>query len=274
MANEFVAKNGLISQNNTTISGSLTVSASSGIPLQIKGGTGTLLSVSSSTSEIFKISDTFSPNLFTVTTGSIAVFNIDNTNKVIISGSLISTNGVTGSLQGTASFAITSSYAITSSVASSVVGATPTEIGYLSGVTSGIQTQLNSKGYTIAVTATVTNMTAGQVYHFGNVGRVPSTTANISRVYIPKTGTIKKAYIGMASTGAGTGTSVTASIRINNTAPDTLIAQTADLVTFRNLNNTALSISVSEGDYFEIKVVANSGTTPTGNTFGGTLYIE
>ena len=133
MANEFVAKNGLISQNNTTISGSLTVSASSGIPLQIKGGTGTLLSVSSSTSEIFKISDTFSPNLFTVTTGSIAVFNIDNTNKVVISGSLISTQGITGSFNGTAS------------VASSVVGATPTEIGYLSGVTSNLQTQLNGR---------------------------------------------------------------------------------------------------------------------------------
>jgi hypothetical protein len=138
MANEFVAKNGLISQNNTTISGSLTVSASSGIPLQIKGGTGTLLSVSSSTSEIFKISDTFSPNLFTVSTGSIAVFNIDNTNRVVISGSLIATQGITGSLQGTSSFATTAS------IASSVVGATPTEVGYLSGVTDPIQPQINN----------------------------------------------------------------------------------------------------------------------------------
>jgi hypothetical protein len=118
MANEFVAKNGLISQNNTTISGSLTVSASSGIPLQIKGGTGTLLSVSGSTSEIFKISDTFSPNLFTVSSGSIDIFNVDNTNNVKISGSLT----VTGSINN----------------------ATPTEIGYLSGVTSNIQPQINN----------------------------------------------------------------------------------------------------------------------------------
>jgi hypothetical protein len=95
MANEFVAKNGLISQNNTTVSGSLTVSASSGIPLQIKGGTGTLLSVSGSTSEIFKISDTFSPNLFTVSTGSIDVFNIDNNKIVSISGSLVATGSTT-----------------------------------------------------------------------------------------------------------------------------------------------------------------------------------
>jgi hypothetical protein len=129
MANEFVAKNGLISQNNTTISGSLTVSASSGIPLQIKGGTGTLLSVSSSTSEIFKISDTFSPNLFTVSTGSITVFNIDNNKTVSISGSLVVTGSITGSLLGTASFATlaqtsnTASYVVTAQTASYVSGA-------------------------------------------------------------------------------------------------------------------------------------------------------
>jgi hypothetical protein len=80
---------------NAIITGSLTVSTTSDIPLLIKGGTGTLLSVSSSTSEIFKISDTFSPNLFTVSTGSIAVFNIDNTNSVTISGSLIVTGSTT-----------------------------------------------------------------------------------------------------------------------------------------------------------------------------------
>lgn len=263
MANEFVAKNGLISQNNTTISGSLIVSSPSNIPLQIQGGTGTLLSVSSSTSEIFKISDTFSPNLFTVSTGSVDVFNIDNTNNVKISGSLT----VTG---------LTANRAIVTDANDQLISSATTadEVGYLSGVTSAIQTQLDSKGYTVGVTGLNINMTSGQVYHFGNVGRTPTTTANISRVYVPKTGTIKKAYIGMASTGAGTGTSVTASIRINNTAPDILIAQTADIATFRNLNNTSLSIAVSEGDYFEIKIGANSGTTPTGNTFGGIIYIE
>jgi hypothetical protein len=130
MANEFVAKNGLISQNNTTISGSLAISASSGIPLQIKGGTGTLFSISGSTSEIFKISDTFSSNLFTVSTGSITVFNIDNNKTVSISGSLVVTGSITGSITG--------SLLGTSSVATSVVGATPTEIGYLSGSSTNI----------------------------------------------------------------------------------------------------------------------------------------
>jgi hypothetical protein len=144
MANEFVAKNGLISQNNTIVSGSLTVSAPSDIPLQIKGGTGTLLSVSSSTTEIFKISDTFSPNLFTVSTGSTAVFNIDNTNKVIISGSLVVTGGITGSLLGTASFATTASYInptfISASAAASGFGSGGTTINTSSFATTGSNT--------------------------------------------------------------------------------------------------------------------------------------
>jgi hypothetical protein len=178
-----------------------------------------------------------------------------------VTGSLRVTTGITGSLEGTAS------------IASSVVGATPTEIGYLSGVTSGVQTQLNSKGYTIAVTSQATNMTAGQTYHFGSMARSPIITADVSRVYIPKTGTIKKAYINHYSGTTGTGTSVTASIRLNNTT-DTLIAQTSTIGNFRFYNNNNLSINVTEGDYFEMKVVANSGTTPTANSFGGTIYIE
>jgi len=379
MANEFVAKNGLISQNNTTISGSLTVSASSGIPLQIKGGTGTLLSVSSSTSEIFKISDTFSPNLFTVSTGSITVFNIDNNKTVSISGSLVVTGSITGSLLGTASFAtlaqtsntasyvvtattasyvlqavsasyaattsfapnyvlnsatnsfvtntqtssfvqnsqtssmtvatasyvsgavhnsnnpalsasyaatasyvtasniagtvLSSSYAQTSSVASTVVGATPTEIGYLSGVTSAVQTQLNSKGYTLGLTSVASNLVSGTTYYFGNLGRAIITTADQSRVYIPKTGTIKKAYISHYSATTGTITSISASIRLNNTT-DTLIATSTANSNFRTFNNNALSISVTEGDYIEMKVTSVNSVAPTANVFGGTIYIE
>jgi len=73
---------------NTTVSGSLIVNTTSGIPVQIKGGEGTLLSISGSTNEIFRISDTYSPNLFTVSTGSTTVFNIDNSSNALISGTL------------------------------------------------------------------------------------------------------------------------------------------------------------------------------------------
>ena len=257
MANEFVAKNGLISQNNTTISGSLTVSASSGIPLQIKGGTGTLLSVSSSTSEIFKISDTFSPNLFTVSSGSVDIFNVDNNYNVKVSGSLT----VTG---------LTANRALATDANDQLVSstATGTELGYLSGVTSAVQTQLNSKVYSINFFSNAWSITAGTTYYIANFPRNPATTANQSRVGIPKAGTITDAIFTIYTSGViGSNNAITASIRLNNTT-DYLIAQNATATIFRTFSNNSLSIPVSVGDTVEIKLqVATPYTTVPTNNF-------
>jgi len=98
MPNEFVAKNGLVSQNNTIISGSLTVTQGiTGSALTLTGSTGTL----------------FTSNIDTlILTGSLLV-----TGSTILTGSLNVSQGITGSLFGTSSWA---SNAITASHATSV----------------------------------------------------------------------------------------------------------------------------------------------------------
>jgi hypothetical protein len=149
-----------------------------------------------------------------------------------------------------------------------------TELSYVKGVTSAVQTQLNSKGYTLTVTSLAGNLSTGQTYYFGNLGRAPQLNApDISRVYIPKTGIIKKAYIVHGSTSTGTITSITVSIRLNNTT-DTLVAVSTANALFRTYINNSLSISVTEGDYIEIKVTSVSSAAPASNSFSGTLYIE
>lgn len=148
-----------------------------------------------------------------------------------------------------------------------------TELSYVKGVTSAIQTQLNSKGYTLGLTSIAGNLVSGTTYYFGNVGRAIIATADVSRVYIPKTGVIKKAYITQYSATTGTITSITLNIRLNNTT-DTLVATSTANATFRAYNNNALSINVTEGDYIEIKVTSVSSVAPTANVFGGTIYIE
>ena len=94
MANEFVARNGLISQNNTIVSGSLTVTQNiTGSNLLLNGSTGTLFSA-----------------------------NIDT---LILTGSINVTAGITGSLLGTGSWAtnaLTASYIATAQTASYVTG--------------------------------------------------------------------------------------------------------------------------------------------------------
>jgi hypothetical protein len=76
------------------ISGSTVMSASRGIALQVKSSGSTIFSVSGSGGEIFNISDVGSSTaLFTVSSGSTTILNVDNTKNVSVSGSLV----VTGS---------------------------------------------------------------------------------------------------------------------------------------------------------------------------------
>ena len=162
-----------------------------------------------------------------------------------------------------------------STIASLSTGTYPslTELSYVKGVTSAVQTQIDSKGYTLALTSVAGNLVTGTTYYFGNQGRSIITTADVSRVYIPKTGVIKKAYITQYGGTTGTITSITVSIRLNNTT-DTSVATSTANSTFRTFNNNALAISVTEGDYIEIKVTSISTVAPTAVVFAGTLYIE
>jgi hypothetical protein len=102
------------------------------------------------------------------------------------------------------------------------------------------------------------------------------STANVWKVYIPKDGTIKKAYImSYAGTTTGSAENLSLYIRKNNTT-DTLIATIGAATALREFTNTGLSISVSAGDYIEMKLVCPNPyvTPPVGITFGGTIYIE
>jgi hypothetical protein len=85
------------------VSGSTLMSASTGLALQLKSSGSTLFSVSGSGGEIFNVSDIGSSNaLFTISSGSTTIVNVDNTKKVTVSGSHV----ITGSLavSGTVNF--------------------------------------------------------------------------------------------------------------------------------------------------------------------------
>ncbi len=101
--------------NNLQVSGS-TVMSGSGVLLQLIGSGSTIFSISGSGGEIFKIADDANnTSLFTVSSASINLLDIDSSKNVRISGSLIVTGSITGSLFGTASWAYSSSQALTAS---------------------------------------------------------------------------------------------------------------------------------------------------------------
>ena len=128
--------------------------------------------------------------------------------------------------------------------------------------------------YTLFVQALTTTPTDSQTVYFGTLPKAPTTTADISRVYVPRTGTIVRADIWCYSGGAGTGENWSLYIRLNNTT-DTLIATLGVTTNARNFQNTALGIAVVAGDYIEIKGVQPAwATNPTTCIYGGHITIE
>lgn len=131
-----------------------------------------------------------------------------------------------------------------------------------------------STPYTLSVQALTSSPVDAQTIYFGNLPKAPVTTANISKVYIPRAGTIKIARIYTYSGTAGTAEAWSLYIRLNNTT-DTLIQTVAISANERTWVNSALSISVVAGDYIEIKGVQPTWVTnPNTTIYGGYIFIE
>lgn len=214
----------------------------------------------------------------TVITGSSIELRVTNTG-VNMGSAITDLHTVTGSFIVTGSAVVTGSMTVTSLTSNRAVATdandqlvssatTDTELGYLNGVTSGIQTQLNSKTYTLSFFSNAWTIAAGQTYYIGNFPRNPATAAGASRVYIPKAGTITDAIFQIYSAGViGSNNGITASIRLNNTT-DYLIEQNAVAVANRTFTNNSLSIPVVVGDYIEMKMqIATPYTTVPTNNF-------
>lgn len=133
---------------------------------------------------------------------------------------------------------------------------------------------LQTLGYTLSVQALTSSPVDAQTIYFGQLPKAPVTTAGISKVYIPKSGTIKHAQIYCYSGTAGTNQAWSLYVRLNNTT-DTLISTLSVATNERVFSNSSLSISVVAGDYIEIKSINPTwATNPATTIFGGYIYIE
>lgn len=124
-------------------------------------------------------------------------------------------------------------------------------------------------------TGSTTSPADSSNYYFGTNGRPVSTTEGNTKHYVPKAGTLKVAEVfWFASTTAGSGEDVSVYVRVNGTT-DTLIATVGTTDATKRFSNTGLSVSLAQGDYFEIKIVTPAwATNPGGVQTGYTLYIE
>jgi hypothetical protein len=129
-------------------------------------------------------------------------------------------------------------------------------------------------GYTLSVQALTSSPADAATVYFGQMPKAPITTANVSKVYIPKTGTITRAQIYVYSGTAGTAENWSLYVRLNN-ATDTLIETLGAAASERIFNNESLSIAVTAGDYIEIKGIQPTwATNPATTIYGGYLWIQ
>jgi hypothetical protein len=129
-------------------------------------------------------------------------------------------------------------------------------------------------GYSINVQALTSSPVDSQTVYFGMLPKVPVTTANISKVYIRKAGTIKIAEIYCYSGTAGNNQAWSLYIRKNNTT-DYLIATVSLATNERVFSNASLNIPMLVGDYFEIKGVQPAwAVNPATTIYGGYVYLE
>lgn len=140
---------------------------------------------------------------------------------------------------------------------------------------AGWSTSGGSLGYCLNVGCVNTGTwTDSQTVYIGGRWGNATTTAGSVKVRVPKSGTIKGAYVHSFSTTAGTGEAWPAYVRLNNSS-DTLIDTVSLAAGEREWKNASLSIPVVADDYIEIKFVNPAwATNPANMTVGGHIYIE
>ena len=142
-----------------------------------------------------------------------------------------------------------------------LIGATSTEVGYLSGVTSNIQTQLNSK---IASSVSFISSSIGQALNgaaspttrYHSVGGTISSLTTPYQVPVPTACTFSNFYFRTYSTQPATGSLV---LTLQKNAVDTALTITiAAGSAGGNFSDTTNTVSFSAGDTWQIKIVQNA----------------
>lgn len=212
--------------------------------------------------------ETIDVELVDLTKAYVGLGNVDNTSdadKPISTATQTALNGkqatITGGASTITSTNLTANRALVSNANGKVVvsDVTSTELGYLDGVTSNIQTQLNGKLSSAPVTS-VNSKTGAVSLGAGDVGAVPtSRTVNNKAL---------SANISLTASDVG---AVPTSRTVNGKALSSNIKLTASDVsavpTSRTVNGKALSsnITLSAGDVSALPI---SGGTLTGNLTG------
>jgi len=119
---------------------------------------------------------------------------------------------------------------------------------------------IKRQSYILTIAASIAAPADATTYYIYNVA-ADATTADKGRIVIPRQGIITNIRSYWRANGvAGTNEATSLYIRLNNTT-DTLIATLGDTNATKLFTNTALTIPVIPGDYFQLKLVCPTWVT-------------
>lgn len=133
-----------------------------------------------------------------------------------------------------------------------------------------------NSGYALYVQSALLNaFSDAQTIYFGGINTIPIQTPGISRIYVPKAGTIKSSVIYLHASTGGTNEDWPVYIRLNDTT-DYLIGITSTSNVNKLWSNfDGLTIPVSAGDFLEIKLINPTwSVNPADGTFGGSIFVR
>lgn len=184
---------------------------------------------------------------------------------------------ITGAATTITSSNLTASRALISNGSGKVAisSVTDTELGYLSGVTSSIQTQINSKISTsksFLGTLIGFTMTAGQTV-YGCFTYNTINTSELARVFVcPNACTVSNFYVRLFTAQPASG-SIVYTVRKNFVDTSVVVTIAAGSAANTEANSGATSATFAAGDDMTFKVV-NNATTTSANTHNFSIMIE
>lgn len=159
-----------------------------------------------------------------------------------------------------------------------------TELAYVKGVTSAIQTQIDSKAALGDVYFTTTHFhglaTIGTTTVFydkyPSSSGVAGASGTVGATIIPFNCTLIGFALSIAVLGTlGTANTATVSVRVNNTTDITLTASALFSAATNRYSSSVLNTNLNAGDYIEIKLVPNcTPTAATNVTESVTLFFK
>jgi hypothetical protein len=155
-----------------------------------------------------------------------------------------------------------------------------TELSYVKGVTSAIQTQLDALSDTYAVfvqSYALTSPADSTSYHFGIIGDVMGTTTTRREFKFTKAGNVTEFSFNLLQTNNGSSETVNIYLRNTSTATDTSIGTfTSDFGASGSLKTlfSGLSIAVNTTDNYVIKITTPAwSSNPTSWIISGLIQV-